>query len=520
MAGGAWQRVPAATSSDMLLAGAAGGGGEERDLEYLLAGGSGEEDEAREAAGSRGSWSDLETHTGGMVGPPRWVGSRKWHVGLYCCVQFLNGICVNIVGPAGKTLESRLHTAHGVGSILSAEGAGNLTAALLIGVVLGRFAGHAILRTLLLCLACCLVGVAQCSSIVSARILYFGVGCCLGVGSGTANTLVTWVYSGRNVGPWVNLVNACFGLGSSSAPLLFVAMHSVAMAESGMQHGGMHSFSVIGCFAAAAALATSLLHSPPPPPPPKPTEAAASPGRVGKPRGGSTLLGIDLGSRRAYVQLTVMAPLMVLMTLGIGGEIAYGAWIFSYATERARMPSAEAAYLNSFYWSAFTLGRLALIPCSTFATPELLLLATVGLEVGVSGVALMAAHDSARVLWAVTALLAVGVCAIYSNVVSLLSAYDLLTPVSVSMLQGACGVGHMAVPFGVSVVMRHTSLGYDALFHVLVVTNSVCLAALVAVVLHLRRNFVPAMGSIRAAQLARRESFSDDCREALVRRRR
>ena len=72
----------------------------------------------------------------------------------------------------------------------------------------------------------------------------------------------------------------------------------------------------------------------------------------------------------------------------------------------------------------------------------------------------------------------------------------------------------MTVPFGVSVVMRHTSLGYDALFHVLVVTNSVCLAALMAVVLHLRRNFVPAMGSIRAAQLARRESFSDDCREA------
>ena len=102
-----------------------------------------------------------------------------------------------------------------------------------------------------------------------------------------------------------------------------------------------------------------------------------------------------------------------------------------------------------------------------------------------SGVALMAAHDSARVLWAVTALLALGVCAIYSNVVSLLSAYDLLTPVSVSMLQVACGVGHMTVPFGVSVVMRHTSLGYDALFHVLVVTNSVCLAALVAVVLHL-----------------------------------
>lgn len=46
----------------------------------------------------------------------------------------------------------------------------------------------------------------------------------------------------------------------------------------------------------------------------------------------------------------------------------------------------------------------------------------------------------------------------------------------------------------------------QALFHVLVVTNSLCLAVLVAVVVHLRRHFTPATGSIRAAQLARRES--------------
>ena len=44
------------------------------------------------------------------------------------------------------------------------------------------------------------------------------------------------------------------------------------------------------------------------------------------------------------------------MALGIGGEIAYGAWIFSYATERARMPAAEAAYLNSFSWLGLGLG--------------------------------------------------------------------------------------------------------------------------------------------------------------------
>ena len=37
-----------------------------------------------------------------------------------------------------------------------------------------------------------------------------------------SNTLLTWVQVGRNVGPWVNMVNSSFGIGSISAPLLFV----------------------------------------------------------------------------------------------------------------------------------------------------------------------------------------------------------------------------------------------------------------------------------------------------------
>jgi fucose permease len=202
-----------------------------------------------------------------------------------------------------------------------------------------------------------------------------------------------------------------------------------------------------------------------------------------------------------------MAPLMMVMTFGIGGEIAYGAWVFAYATKRAGMPSGEAAGVNSFYWSAFTLGRMGLIPLATVFTPEVLLLSTMAVEVSVSILVLLSSGSS-TVLWAATAMLAFGVCAIYSNVVSLLSAYDLLTPGSVSVLQVASGMGHMTVPFGVAVVMRHTNLGYDALFYVLAASNSVCLICLCAVVAHLRRNFTPASGSIRAAQLARRRALA------------
>ena len=69
-------------------------------------------------------------------------------------------------------------------------------------------------------------------------------------------------------------------------------------------------------------------------------------------------------------------------------------------------------------------------------------------------------------------------------------------------LQLACGVGHMTIPNGVALVMRHSNLGHDALFYVLAVTNAMTLAIVAAVVAHLRQNFQPAKGSIREAQLA------------------
>ena len=355
--------------------------------------------------------------------------------GLYCCVQFLNGSSVNIVGPAGPTLASSLNTrVEDVGNILSAEGAGNLTAALLISSVLQRFNGHSVIRALSLVMFVCLGLVPSCSSISQVTLLYFGVGSCLGLLSSVANTLMTWVQAGRNVGPWVNLINACFGLGSSSAPIVFVAVERRI-------GNGLASFSAIGCFAAATALAASLLRSPASPPPPK-AVVDTSARSLGHARGGSTIAGIDLGSREAYVRCTVMAPLMMVMTFGIGGEIAYGAWVFAYATKRAGMPSGEAAGVNSFYWSAFTLGRMGLIPLATVFTPEVLLLSTMAVEVGVSILVLLSSGSS-TVLWTATAMLAFGVCAIYSNVVSLLSAYDLLTPGSVSVLQVASGMGHM-----------------------------------------------------------------------------
>ena len=100
----------------------------------------------------------------------------------------------------------------------------------------------------------------------------------------------------------------------------------------------------------------------------------------GKAHGRSTLLGIDLGSRAAYVRVSVVLPFMLAMALGIGGEIAYGAWIYSYGQERVGMRAHDAALLNALYWCTFTVGRLCTVPLAALLTPEWLLLPTVNVH--------------------------------------------------------------------------------------------------------------------------------------------
>merc|ERR1719310_2200762 len=163
---------------------------------------------------------------------------------------------INILGPAGPTLASNMHTSvHMVGSILTAEGAGGVAASMLVPALLKRYHGHRVLFALALFEFFCLGAIPSCSSITQMSLIYFWIGSCVGLTTCLSNTLLTWVQAGRNVGPWVNMVNSSFGLGSISAPLLFVMVERYV-------GNGLASYSAIACFAAVTALAAWILQSP------------------------------------------------------------------------------------------------------------------------------------------------------------------------------------------------------------------------------------------------------------------
>ena len=196
------------------------------------------------------------------------------------------------------------------------------------------------------------------------------------------------------------------------------------------------------------------------------------------------------------MRVTVVAPLMVTMTLVIGSEIAFAGWVYSYAMERAGMHSTEAAYLNSLFWTTLTVGRLCAIPLAAFLTPAALVVPGMAIEVA-SFLLIFAYPGSARVLWIATVGAGIGVCPFYSNVLSMLASYDLHTPSTVSAVGMSAALGHMSLPNLAGVVIHSTEAGYDGLVYICGVGNVLGFALLTVVVLHLQQNFEPNMDSVQ-----------------------
>jgi len=421
----------------------------------------------------------------------------------YCLALFLGGLCVNIIGPAGPLLTRSLHASGGmIGNIFTAEGAGNTLGSSMLGALLQRYSGHTVVGTLCFVLFFAVGLIPACTSLVQVVGLYVIIGGCLGLNNGAANTLVTWVHKGHNVGPWVNLINSSMGLGASSAPLLFVVVER-------RFGNGLAAFSAIGAFATVPALVATFLPSPAPPPPKLlqhdgNEDSAHHPLRgLGMGHGTSSVFGVDLGSRAAYVRVTVIAPLLAVLTLVVGAEIAYAGWVYSYAIERVGMRPAEAACLNSLFWSTFTVGRLCTIPLAAYLTPGALLVPTMAIEVG-SLLLIAAQPGSVRALWVGTAGAGIGVCALYSNLLSLLASYDLITPNTMSSLSMASALGHMSIPNLVGVAIHSGGMGFDALIWIVTVAHAIGLVLITAVVVHLRRNFEPSADSLLGRRLRAR----------------
>jgi FHS family Na+ dependent glucose MFS transporter 1 len=89
---------------------------------------------------------------------------------------------------------------------------------------------------------------------------------------------------------------------------------------------------------------------------------------------------------------------MLFLFFYVGAEITFGGWIYTYAVTLGLASIAGAAYLNSMFWLAFTIGRLISIPAATRFKPKQVILAALlgSLVMLVLG---MLFSSSSTVLW-------------------------------------------------------------------------------------------------------------------------
>ena len=279
------------------------------------------------------------------------------------------GMYAAALGPTLPDLAAQTGSALSQVSILfSARAFGYLLGSVAIGRLYDRLVGHRVMAVMLLLMMAGMIVVPA----VSLLPLLVGVFLFLGISEAGVdvggNTLIVWRHGAR-VGPFMNAMHFCFGVGSFVAPII--------IAQAMLRTGGITwAYRLLALLMLPAVIWVYRTPSPRPP-------TAHEQEGLALPRPWPVFL------------------IALLLFLFVAAEASYGGWIYSYAIKLNIGTVTTAAYLTSAFWGALTLGRLMSIPIASRFRPSAILLGNIlGCLAGLAIVLL--GRGSLPVLWAGT----------------------------------------------------------------------------------------------------------------------
>ncbi len=218
-----------------------------------------------------------------------------------------------------------------LGALLATYSAGYLTASLASGSILARHGVGSVLAWSCLATAGSLAGYALAQR--WGHVVAFGA--LTGLGAGAVDAGLNTFAATRHGVRTLNWLHACYGLGTTSGPLL---MGAVLGAGGPWQLGyglvGAAQLVLAGCFTATRAR--------------WPAPGAAAAGTAG-----AAPLAGTMGNHTVWLGVATFASYA-------GIEAAAGVWAYSLLTEARGVPMGLAAAAASAYWASFTLGRVVL----------------------------------------------------------------------------------------------------------------------------------------------------------------
>jgi FHS family Na+ dependent glucose MFS transporter 1 len=301
------------------------------------------------------------------VGPAWLQRDSKWAktVGYYIAFVAL-GLVSASLGPTLNGLAANTGSTLGqISSLFLARSSGYLIGSVLAGRVYDRTAGHPLMAAALAVMVA-MVLVVPTLSLLSVLILILLI---LGMAEGLldvgGNTLLVWVHQ-PNVGPYMNALHFFFGLGALFSPIIVV----YAIRWSG---------DITWAYWLLAILLIPVLFwfmRLPSPPLQRHSNAVVT----------------------EPINYFFVGLMMIFFFLFVGVEVSYSGWIYNYALKTELADETMAAYLNSTFWFAFTIGRLVGIPIAArFRPRNILLVDLLGCLASVAIVLIW--PTSATVLW-------------------------------------------------------------------------------------------------------------------------
>ena len=250
------------------------------------------------------------------------------------------GVSMASLGPTLPALAENTQSTLGTISILfTARSVGGLLGSVVGGQAYDKLRGHIVMAVMIVLMAV-LTALTPMSSLlwVLTAILFF-TGAVQGLLNIGGNAMLVWIHGDR-VGPWMNGMHFCFGIGTFITPII-VAQY-VAL------EGGLVWTYLLLAVIILPTAAVAFLPSPPPP------------HTAGSKNGG-------------VLDVRLIVLISLVFACYNGASLAYGGWIYTYAIEMNLANATTAAYLTSVFWGALTLGRLVAIPLALRFSPRTIL---------------------------------------------------------------------------------------------------------------------------------------------------
>ncbi len=248
---------------------------------------------------------------------------------LYALTFVALGLTTASLGPTLPALAEFTHaTTSQISWLFVARSTGTITGALVLGKLYDRGAGHPLLAGALFMAAATLALVPQLPWVTVLAPVFILTGIASSMINVGGHALIARTHDAR-VGPHLSFIHFAYGVGGLLAPLL-------AKPFAGRSDAVWWTYGALAGFVVLTALPLSAVASPPTQPHGRKRAAAVTLDRT-------------------------VVLLLLFFFLDVGAEGSISGWLFTYATMRG-VSSETAFYVNSAFWAAFTLGRLAGIP--------------------------------------------------------------------------------------------------------------------------------------------------------------